>query len=771
MLDAPLSPQQQQSAAPVPLRLVAFRGGLAIELYEPVSLGPLRVEELTWSLPGVKFPVDLGGGVRSFCRRRGRLQRAVLSLGLFELEKWLTRRLQRNSELGELLRSVSVWPVPAGVGVGVVGERGTLAVDLLWGPAEQRAEWVLHHPRGVLDKPQPPLVSVLGLVTAALGKTVEANGRVLKLGDVAAWLVRAILPELGFRLPEVTGVRLSGLEFRGERVVVNIDRGLPPWAAPAEVTRAREFAQLSRPGDESLLGGDWSQARLAYLAALESAPRHPELSHTLATIDTYFEERAEAALGMLVESLPAIEFGFVGAHLLAKTGDLDGARLAISKLVSRERFAPLSAAYWLGLSRWLSSTTERLECIELALACSAAFVPARWERFRARVLLGDVNGAVADAEHLEAGARGTDARHLVLVRAATELTNAGFVDAAGKLFERSLRYIPSDPRSSFGVALSLMEAGKHERAVVLLQRTIELASEDEELLAQANLALARLLADHAADLPAAIARVRRVAGLSRTAVDARAFEAVWRARLGDVAGATLGFSRASEVIAACPDVLPVRAAFWLKQAADFCVEQLGDDASAERYLTQALRFLPKDPAIAQAYRTTAARLAGATRQMRAQSAGSSTSDKDTNLATFQVPDVRDEPSAREHGVPDAPRAVEAAGETSVTWEHVALDDEEVNEQRVEVLKSQLMTSPGAAAQVVDELVARLHVLTRDEEAYALLRAQYDDAEGAERTQLAHALGRVVRALVQTAQEQGRAEDAELYSLVLAGLDG
>jgi cellulose synthase operon protein C len=789
VLDASTSAPKERAAAPVPLRLVAFRGGLAVELYEPVALGALRVDELTWSLPGVKFPVDLGGGVRSFCRRRGRLQRVVLSLGLFELEKWLTRRLQHNAEVGELLRPIGVWPVPCGLGVGVVGERGTVAVDLLWGPSEAVGEWVLHHPRGVLDKPQPPLVTILGLVTAALGRAVQADGRVLKLGDVAAWLVRTVLPDLGFRLPDVDGVRCSGLEFRGERIVVVIDRGLPPLAAAAEVTRAREFGRLARSGDEALIGGDWSQARRAYVAALESAPRHPELSHTIATIDTHFEERAEAALGMLVESLPAIEFGFVGAFLLAKTGDLDGARLSISKLVSRERFAPLSAAYWLGLGRWLTSTAERLECVELALACSAAFVPARWERFRTRVLLGDVNGAVADAEHLEAGARGADARHLVLVQAATELSNAGFVDAAGKLFERSLRYMPSDPRSSFGVAQSLAEAGKYERAVVLLQRTIELASEDEGLLAEANLALARLLAEHAGDLPAAIARARRVTGLGRTAVDARALESVWRARLGDIAGAALGFSRTAEVIAACSDVLPVRAAFWLKQAAEFCTEQVGDDMAAERYLTQALRFMPKDATIAQAYRTTAARLAQAARKPRLASSGGAVGVSQAHVGSS----VNDVPNGGEVILTSIePRETEvAAGASTVASGtlHVGLapvddqpsnagsqsgadvDNEEENERRVELLRSQLLLSPGAAAQVVDELVVRLHALKRDEEAYALLRAQFDDAIGPERTRIALALRRVVTALIETAIEQGKPEDADLYSLVLASLDG
>ncbi len=328
--------------------------------------------------------------------------------------------------------------------------------------------------------------------------------------------------------------------------------------------------------------------------------------------------------------------------------------------------------------------------------------------------------------------------------------------------------MPSDPRSSFGVAQSLAEAGKHDRAVVLLQLTLELASEDEGLLAEANLALARLLAEHAGDLPAAIARARRVTGLGRTAVDARAFEAVWRSRLGDVAGATLGFSRAAEVIAACSDVLPGRAAFWLKHAADFCVEQLGDDVAAERYLTQALRFLPKDPAIGQAYRTTAARLALVLQKRLAPMASAPVTSA---TASAVVTDTSETPTMAVDVMPVADVESANVEDSAASADPSLTDTEEVNEQRVDVLKSQLLASPTAVVQLVDELVTRLHALGRDEEAYALLRSQYDDASGPERNRIAQALRRVVTSLIETANEQGRAEDADLYSLVMAGLDG
>lgn len=778
-MSAPLSPRKKisrdpQPAAPTPLRLVAFRGGLGIELYEAVDVGPLRVEELTWSLPGVTFPLDLGGGVRAFRNRRGRLQRLRISVGLAELESWLTKRWEVSSELGGLLRSVAVWPLPEGIGVGVFGERGVIAADLLWCPDTTTAGFVIHRPRGVLGQLQPALTAVLSLVSRALGETQTHEGRLVRLPSLTTQVLRALLPGLGFRLPEAKGLRSGSMEFRSDRVQLIFDSGLPTWAMPPAVARAREFAGVALEGDKALLAGDWSGARRAYVAALEQAPRHPELSQTIASIDVHFEERAESALGLLVESLPAVEFGLVGAELLARTGDTEGARLAISKLVNHERFPPLGAAYWVKLSEWLPSSVEKAEAIELALACSAGSVSARWARFRARVALADVHGAVADAEHLEAGARGSEAKHAALLECAQELSNVGLVDAAAKLFERALRYAPGDARASLGVALGLIEAGKHERATVVLQRALDAENVDEAVASEANLALGRLLADHAGDLPAAIARVRRATGLSKAAVEARGYEAVWRAKIGDLTGASLAFSRLNEVIASSPEVNAHRAGYWLLKAGRFSLEELGDAQAAERYLSLALRRVPKDPAIAEAYRLAASRVARRPRL---------TSSEEAVDLRVSVPEASSpEFDARESNLKAGP-----GGETSApepTFETYAEQerqepalvpddappqDEVELEQRVDALKGQLLSTTQAPAAVIDELVNALGRLGRLEEAYALIRAQYDDSAGDAQERLRTALARILTQLIEWSRQRGQPDDAELYELTLDGL--
>lgn len=780
-MSAPSSPRKKntrdhQPAAPTPLRLLAFRGGLGIELYEAVELGPLRVEELTWSLPGVTFPLDLGGGVRAFRHRRGLLQRLRISVGLAELESWLTKRWETSSELGGLLRSVGVWPLSEGIGVGVFGERGVVAAELLWCPDADTAGFVIHRPRGVLEPLQPALSAVLMLVSRALGDIQTHEGRLVRLPAVTKHVLRALLPGLGFRLPDVGVLRCGSIEFRGDRMQVVFDRGLPPWAMPPLVARAREFAALALEGDRALMAGDGTGARRAYVAALEQAPRHPELSQTIASIDVHFEERAESALGLLVESLPAVEFGLVGAELLAKTGDTEGARLAISKLVSHERFPPLGAAYWVKLSEWLPNGVEKAEAIELALACSAGSVSARWARFRARVALADVNGAVADAEHLEAGARGSEAKHAALLQCAQELSNVGLVDAAAKLFERALRYAPGDARASLGVALGLMETGKHDRATVVLQRTLDADNVDEAVASEANLALARLLAEHAGDLPAAIARARRATGLTKAAVEARGYEALWRAKIGDLAGASLAFSRLSEVIASSPEVNAHRAGHWLLRAGRFTLEELGDPAAAERYLSLALRRMPKDPVIAEAYRVAASKVVRRPRLTEPQdaaeahsplqysgsgSAGFENSDRLTptgetsaspHSVAHSVDRAQDDPVAQPSRSPDTP----------------APDDIEL-EQRVDALKGQLLSTTQAPAAVIDELVSALGQLGRLEEAYALIRAQYDDSSGEAQERLRTALARILTQLIEWSKQRGQLDDAELYELTLDGL--
>jgi tetratricopeptide (TPR) repeat protein len=233
----------------------------------------------------------------------------------------------------------------------------------------------------------------------------------------------------------------------------------------------------------------------------------------------------------------------------------------------------------------------------------------RWARFAARVEWGDEAGALADAESLEAAADGAAQRHQVLIQAAGQLVARGATRAAGQLFERALRYAPDDAEATYGLARALAGQGKQERALVLLQRAIELGEAKGMVPAAALLELARLMAERLGDYPQAIARIVQIPANAECGMEALALEGRWRAALGDLRGASLAFGRLRD---ACERTGKARAlpgaVAWLTEAAEFESHSLGDLAAAERHLASALHLAPRNPRIRRLYRRTAAAL-------------------------------------------------------------------------------------------------------------------------------------------------------------------
>jgi hypothetical protein len=129
--------------------------------------------------------------------------------------------------------------------------------------------------------------------------------------------------------------------------------------------------------------------------------------------------------------------------------------------------------------------------------------------------------------------------------------------------------------------------------------------------------LARVLAEEIGDLPQAIARAREVTGASPEAALARALEASWRARLGDVAGASLAYARLRQQLELSPPARKEQAAEWLERAADFERDVQRDLPAAERHLAALLRLLPHDVSVQEAYRAVAVRLAAEERRQLA----------------------------------------------------------------------------------------------------------------------------------------------------------
>jgi Flp pilus assembly protein TadD len=588
--------------------LTVTRGALGLELYEAFELGPLRVERLDVTLPNLKYPVDLSGGVRVFRHRRGRLERLLVSLETGRLAKWLDSRLRES--LGGLLRPVSVWRVPHGLGVGFVGARGAIAFDVLWAPVEGDARFVVARARGA-SLEGPALGAALHAVDTAVGGFTRREGRIFTAPCAAASLVRQVMPSIGARAPSAD-VRAADVEGRGDVVHVEFDAAFPPPGMAKAVLSAIELAELLHAADEQLARGNLESARAGYVAALERAPRHPDVSQLIAEIDVHAGGRAEASLSVLADALNPAEAGSIGAALLARIGDIDGARAALRGATRDEEYGPVASLLWAELARHETDARSKLAALDEAVARAPGLASSRMLRFEGRLAVGDVKGALADAEDLEASMAGNTARHEVARGCAERLLANGFQRDAGRLFERALRYVPDDPVATAGLGRALIEVGKTERAAALLERAIAGGERRGEPQGDALLDLAKILAK-AGDLPQAIARVRQIGSPSARLAEARALEAVWRDKLGDLAGATLAYAKLREVIELAPPQDPRQAADFLMEAARFEWEIRKDAVLAERHLAVALRLLPRDRKLGEEYKRVAAIVAAGLR--------------------------------------------------------------------------------------------------------------------------------------------------------------
>ena len=87
-------PKRGRNPGDVGLRLAIGRDGVGIELAAPVVVGAITVTELTATLPGIRFPVDVSGGVPRFRHRRGELQTIQVEASARAVGRWAAPRLR-----------------------------------------------------------------------------------------------------------------------------------------------------------------------------------------------------------------------------------------------------------------------------------------------------------------------------------------------------------------------------------------------------------------------------------------------------------------------------------------------------------------------------------------------------------------------------------------------------------------------------------------------------------------------------------------------------
>src|SRR5262249_22016445 len=139
----------------------------------PFELGPLRVIALAFDLPGIRFPVDLSGGVARFRHRRGVLTRIAAEAGAAALAGWAAPRLR--GLLSEGSPDLVIAPIEAGFCVGVRAGASALAFDVLVAPIDGDLRLLPGAARGV-GLGAPPHAIALRALAAALapaGRVVQ----------------------------------------------------------------------------------------------------------------------------------------------------------------------------------------------------------------------------------------------------------------------------------------------------------------------------------------------------------------------------------------------------------------------------------------------------------------------------------------------------------------------------------------------------------------------------------------------------------------------
>src|SRR5438105_11262354 len=164
-------------------------------------------------------------------------------------------------------------------------------------------------------------------------------------------------------------------------------------AVPEEATRAAEAAWLMREGDEARANGDLERARACDVAALERAPRHPDLAARIAELDARRGGRAEAAVTMLRDAAGAVRVGALLGSLLAEMGDVAGAIAALSREGENETSPIVGALVLARAASLVADPHEALGLLDAAVARAPRIPQLRWDRAAARLGVGRIADA------------------------------------------------------------------------------------------------------------------------------------------------------------------------------------------------------------------------------------------------------------------------------------------------------------------------------------------------------------------------------------------
>ncbi|OQB18659.1 MAG: Tetratricopeptide repeat protein [Deltaproteobacteria bacterium ADurb.Bin207] len=737
------------------MQLSACRGGLALELAEPFTVGPLTVTRLVSSLQGLSFPIDLTGGVGRFRHRRGVLDHLVVESQLAQLAMALQPRARAVFDSPKL--RLSLLPTALGLSVGVCDEDRALSFSAHFTSDGPTLQFVVSDARAVGFGFHSHALAVR--LARALTGCTQSQGSLISLERGIAHLVREVLLDAGARLPSCQQLQYAWDEtLDGIRLTAS---SAAPEACPAaEVLRAIELATIARQGDEALVAGNFDDARAAYVTALESAPRHPDLALRIAEIDLLAGYAPESALASLVETMPALDGGLIGAELLAALGDRQASVLALRRAADREPFAPMAARMLGRAAAITEERSDRLSLLDEALARCVGCESIRWQRAITRLEAGCFSDAIADLGHLEAAAQGAEKRYQVCLRAGQHLLQARLALDARTFFEKALRYAPRSAQASSGLARAFYALGDGRRAVRLLTRATELSGSSSPP-PTTLLELATAIVEFTRDYPAAIYHVRSIPfGLPQT-VAARALEGRWRNQLGDIVGASHAFSQAREAAAQLPRDTIAEQSQWLIEAAQFELDIRNDPRVAKRHVELALQADPNNPHVQQVFRRAVReeQQAVATRMDPVASPES----HDGAAASDSPLVIADEPITK--SAVSSTNLFDPASTSGEIYDEGPLDANE--EAQIEVLEDRVLANPNDQETIrqLSELLDRGKQYPR---LLALVSARLDEtSEPSYRAELMAMRIHALQQLMAACRAQGNEGEAELYEAALA----
>jgi tetratricopeptide (TPR) repeat protein len=738
----------------VQLQLSLGRAGIGLELSGGLALSGARLAAARARLLGLSFPLDVSGGVERFRHRRSTLVLAEVELPIAAIERWLgglaTDLLARAATTARLVPIEDLL-----FRVELAAEGAALTFEIAFGALGAGVVGHAHGFRGALpvEKRNAGPVALVGRLLQRVANALggEARGMRLHLADPLKGAALAAFVARGARLPLRRDVALTAVDHDVELVRARFGEADEGSTARPHV-RFASLEELDRwvgAADDAMVRGELPRARELYAEALERAPRHKSILLRLAEVDAS-ADRVDAALSWVRDAEwtrtttgPALELARTlrladlwsrrGAHGRARANYERAGHAAIE--LGELRLGARALA--IGATHASDDDPQLGAMLDRAIAADPFDAAARTRRARLRIVRGEDDRAVEDLQHLEAMARGREARRALLQRVGETWRELGRPARAIAAFERALRYAPDDPATLAGLGLSLVAAGEHAHGTTLLARAIALSGTGPDGDPQRTatlLALARALADRLEDALAAIARLKEIPTSHRRGAVARALEGAFRARLGDLAGATRAFADAAEATARGVDPEDVREVVGRLCEGAETLRDAGDRLGAHPLAVAAAFLDPRDPRA----RALATALAGERREVE-------------DAHAHAHADGYAHENAHDHDREETP----IAAPVTETLDEGAL------ERRAESLLARVKGDPNDD-RAVDELASILGALGRDLELFALLAARYDDADDAERARIGPRQRAVLERLADAAEARGADLEAGLF---------